>query len=971
MLVPDSVILKNSPHLTRQTLTLSQAYKDQELLVTDAALQAIGTLLWQALATDTDARLQQAKQQAGLSILPIVIASNDPAILQLPWETLYHPAYGFLARHEGFTLSRHIPSIKTGLPDIEQGPLKILLFSSLPDNLDETDQLQIEEEQGRVLEAVGQWRQSGHVVLEMPDDGRFSEFKRILKAFQPHLVYLSGHGIFESDPLNHQGKGYFFFENEHGDASEAIDEHQLAEAFTGIDIQAVILSACQSGQAISANLNNGLMYQLAQKGIPHVIGMRESILDRAGIQFAQAFFSALLHEKGIASALQQARQDDEEAKKSLQSELSLGQWCLPMLLSREHNRPLINWQFTPQPMCAATLLNGTLDNISLPAQFIGRRRELRKLQRAFREGKDETTNVLLLTGAGGMGKTALAGKLINTLKSDGFEIFGFSARAQHDWRDTLFQMELALDKKRTEKYEKIQKQYTDPAKHASWLLKLLLEQFKRKVALFFDNLESVQDPVTRILTDPELQLWINAAVRLKQEGLRVVLTSRWALPEWKEPLHPLVKPVYRDFLAVAQQKKLPESFLKESRRLRKVYEVLHGNYRALEFFAAALQKMSADEEQDFLASLQQAEAEIQVDMALEKVWSHRTAEEQELLRRMTAYDVPVASEGIQKLAMNELQQTKEAQQTLLSVSLIERYENQRWQTDEYLVSPLVRSWLDKQGAAKPEKKLLQEAATYHKWLLEHERQTFDQAITTHTALMKAGMDEEAHRITLDRIVGPMNMAGMYQSLLQTWLLPACQSSDRNTLAEALGETGKQYHHVGEYGTALDYMKQSLAIKQEIGDKKGEGATLNNISQIYDARGEYDTALDYLKRSLAIKQEIGDKQGEGATLNNIGNIYHARGEYDTALDYLKQSLAIRQEIGDRAGLCSTLFNMGHIQRQNDDMPNALSSWVTVYRIASQINFAQALEALADLAPRLGLPEGLEGWEKLATQMDENQ
>ncbi|MEI6847107.1 MAG: tetratricopeptide repeat protein, partial [Chlorobiaceae bacterium] len=101
------------------------------------------------------------------------------------------------------------------------------------------------------------------------------------------------------------------------------------------------------------------------------------------------------------------------------------------------------------------------------------------------------------------------------------------------------------------------------------------------------------------------------------------------------------------------------------------------------------------------------------------------------------------------------------------------------------------------------------------------------------------------------------------------------------------------------------------------------------------------------------------------------IYDARGEYDTALDYLKQSLAIRQEIGDRAGLCSTLFNMGHIQRQNDDMPNALSSWVTVYRIASQINFAQALEALADLAPRLGLPEGLEGWEKLATQMDENQ
>jgi hypothetical protein len=39
------------------------------------------------------------------------------------------------------------------------------------------------------------------------------------------------------------------------------------------------------------------------------------------------------------------------------------------------------------------------------------------------------------------------------------------------------------------------------------------------------------------------------------------------------------------------------------------------------------------------------------------------------------------------------------------------------------------------------------------------------------------------------------------------------------------------------------------------------------------------------------------------------------------------------------------------------------------IASQIGYAQVLQALAQLAPRLGLPEGLEGWEKLAQQFRE--
>ncbi|MCB9503718.1 MAG: tetratricopeptide repeat protein [Deferribacteres bacterium] len=72
-----------------------------------------------------------------------------------------------------------------------------------------------------------------------------------------------------------------------------------------------------------------------------------------------------------------------------------------------------------------------------------------------------------------------------------------------------------------------------------------------------------------------------------------------------------------------------------------------------------------------------------------------------------------------------------------------------------------------------------------------------------------------------------------------------------------------YDAKGDYDTA--YLEQSLAIRQQIGDKSGEGTTLNNISQIYDAKGDYDTALSYLEQSLAIRQQIGDKSGEGTTL----------------------------------------------------------------------------------------------------------
>jgi len=362
-LTPESEKLFANSELLRLSAELSETYASRDKLVTDEALQVIGTMLWQSLCADE--ALRHAKRQAGQSILPVVIESDDPAVLQLPWETICHSGFGFLARHKEFTLSRTSPSISAQMPEVEAGPLRVLLFTSLPDDLTEHDQLQIEAEQAGVLEALGPWLRSGHVVLEMPDDGRFSLFMERLQSFRPQVVWLSGHGVFRKNLLDGNGKGFFLFENDYGDG-ELVDEARLAGAFSGTAVQALILSACQSGQSASSDLNNGLMYALAQRGIPHVVGMRESIFDRSAVQFARSFFEALLQKQGVAAALQEARReiispmrDSEEAQFYKLAEFSFGQWCLPMLLSRDVSSPLIRWDFTPQPMRPENIWNET------------------------------------------------------------------------------------------------------------------------------------------------------------------------------------------------------------------------------------------------------------------------------------------------------------------------------------------------------------------------------------------------------------------------------------------------------------------------------------------------------------------------------------------------------------------------------------------------------------------------------------
>jgi len=248
---------------------------------------------------------------------------------------------------------------------------------------------------------------------------------------------------------------------------------------------------------------------------------------------------------------------------------------------------------------------------------------------------------------------------------------------------------------------------------------------------------------------------------------------------------------------------------------------------------------------------------------------------------------------------------------------------------------------------------------------------------TSQLLLAAGYSVNEFKVLADSLIlqAQQNLrAGKYelalnvlQQALQIWE----STGNKLNVGRTLNIIAQVYDAMGDYETALAYLQQSLDISQEIGDRSSEGTVLNNISQIYEARGDYETALAYLQQSLAIRQQIGDKAGEGATLNNLSAIYRARGDYETALAYLQQSLAIRQQIGDVAGLCVTLYNLGHIYALNGNLQEAVSTWVAVYRLAKQINLSQALEALASLAPQLGLPEGLAGWEQLAKKISEQE
>ena len=81
---------------------------------------------------------------------------------------------------------------------------------------------------------------------------------------------------------------------------------------------------------------------------------------------------------------------------------------------------------------------------------------------------------------------------------------------------------------------------------------------------------------------------------------------------------------------------------------------------------------------------------------------------------------------------------------------------------------------------------------------------------------------------------------------------------------------------GRYAEALETYEQALAIQREVGDRAGEGTTLNNIGFVYQHRGGYAEALETYEQAMAVFESLrsvaGSEAGRAGFIAQYANLY---------------------------------------------------------------------------------------------------
>lgn len=109
--------------------------------------------------------------------------------------------------------------------------------------------------------------------------------------------------------------------------------------------------------------------------------------------------------------------------------------------------------------------------------------------------------------------------------------------------------------------------------------------------------------------------------------------------------------------------------------------------------------------------------------------------------------------------------------------------------------------------------------------------------------------------------------------------------------------------------ALGYAREALNLATEINDKKGMGASYNNLGIIYRNQGALDKALDYYMTSLKIYESLDHKLGIATTKNNISTIYSIKKDFPEAMKYLEESYNLFLELDEPRKIVGSLNNLG--------------------------------------------------------------
>ena len=178
-------------------------------------------------------------------------------------------------------------------------------------------------------------------------------------------------------------------------------------------------------------------------------------------------------------------------------------------------------------------------------------------------------------------------------------------------------------------------------------------------------------------------------------------------------------------------------------------------------------------------------------------------------------------------------------------------------------------------------------------------------------------------------------------------------------ARALNGAGRLALRQGDYASAETMLQECLALRQALGDARGEIEVLDNLGLVAIYADDLATAQDYFQRSQEGWRTLGDSKGMVTALNRLGLVHRYQGDYELAARLYGEVLSLAREVQDTYYTAAALHNLGQMEhhRGNDARahPLLVESLTLLQQLGDRPTMSTFLADIAGVWAAQGQPE----------------
>ena len=947
---------------------------------------------------------------------------EELAFLETPWELLADE-HGHLAADARVRFS---PVRRIGAPSREEGPslYRLSAVFMAAEVRNGGGRLQYEREEASVMEATG------HVGMDLvvEESGSLALLaERVSRERPVDVLHISCHGTRDGDGA----RPFLCLEDESGDLAKASPE-ALHQALERNFPRLLFLSACMSSEP--DRLLHSFSSDTVLLGAPAVLGWGGPVGDAEATKFAARLYESLAKKTDLETAVAFARHaliapdpDRPDAPPSRD-------WHLARLyLGRRGGGPLCGGERARRRGSRHRGHKEFLDaKAEVPVagrdEFVGRRRQLQAVLRAFREGTDAFAGVLV-HGFGRQGKSSLAARVAHRMPDHKTAV----VYGKYDAASVLKAFDEAVP---VPAVQQIVREYmgsvVDDPMALKGALRLLLEGpcadlgadrdaggFLQKLRRLFPWSKGpsqgparpvllVLDDLEKILEDPDgngshkvnarhvdvLRAAIQAFAGARTLS-RLLITSRYRFELDSESGKPLGRRLFSLSLPKmdghegekqaqakvrAMGKDAEEKALARSLLVKRCVASARGNPGLQDLlFNMALESPAECERalEDMEAYARSGKApdeeslhEFLKDLAVDRLLGMLSCSERDLLRASTMFLTPVPPEVFSSRGLGDGER-------LAALGLWELYED--------LVVP-GRTAAAVNAIARPKAGSLseEEERELSKLLLP---ELFEAWGGQDGSRRPAAADLELARVAVfAKDVGVLLSAATNAMLLleerfeyreaakmAVEAVAILDDADAGTPSGLLRIASERCSQIGDIDNAKSFAERAVSVLENMGeDDPGFDETKYANALVIRSRllvnlGQPDEAASSLKKAALMFEKSGDSRSRAVTLGDIARIRVSKGEIDEALALHMERLQVFERLGDSRSRAVTLGDIARIRVSKGEIDEALALHMEMLQVFERLGDSRSRAVtLGDIA-RIRVSKG-EIDEALALHME---